>query len=169
VNEYNITHPAEILNQLNKIITNTLRQREDEAKIRDGMDISICCIDLENNKMEFAGANNPIFIVRNNNVIEITADKHPIGNFIGENEFRFTNHVIDLFPNDRIYLSSDGYADQFGGPRGKKLKYTQFRDLLLENHGKPMKEQKELLDKMFEMWRGELEQIDDVCVIGVGI
>lgn len=169
VNEYNITNPAEILNNLNKIITNTLSQRQDEAKIRDGMDISICCVDLENNKMEFAGANNPIFIVRNNHVIEVTADKHPIGNFIGENEFRFTNHVIDLFPNDRIYLSSDGYADQFGGPRGKKLKYTQFRDLLLENHDKPMKEQKLLLDQMFEHWRGELEQIDDVCVIGVGI
>lgn len=169
VNEYNITNPAEILNQLNKIITNTLRQREEESKIRDGMDISICCIDLDKNKMEFAGANNPIFIVRNNNVIEVTADKHPIGNFIGENEFRFTNNVLDLFPNDRIYLSSDGYADQFGGPRGKKLKYTQFRDLLLANHNKPMHEQKVSLDKMFEVWRGELEQIDDVCVIGVGI
>lgn len=169
VNEYNITQPAEILNQLNLIITNTLRQREEDSKIRDGMDMSICCIDLENNRLEFAGANNPIFIVRNNKVIEVTADHHPIGNFIGEDQFRFTNHEITLFANDRIYLSSDGYADQFGGPHGKKLKYTQFRDILLSNHHRPMLEQKQLLDKLFEEWRGELEQIDDVCVIGVGI
>ena len=169
VNEYNITNPAEILNQLNKIITNTLRQKQEETKIRDGMDISICCIDLEANKLEFAGANNPIFIIRNNNVMEIVADHHPIGNFIGEDEFKFTNKEINLFPNDRIYLASDGYADQFGGPRGKKLKYTQFRELLLANHNMPMKEQKASLDKMFEDWRGDLEQIDDVCVIGIGI
>ncbi len=169
VNEYQITKPDEILNELNKIITHTLRQREEDQKIRDGMDISICCIDLENNKLEFAGANNPIFIVRKGIVKEITADKHPIGNYIGEDEFKFTNHEIDLMPNDSLYLSSDGYADQFGGPRGKKLKYTQFRDLLLVNHDKPMKIQKLMLDNMFEEWRGELEQIDDVCVIGIRI
>ncbi|HYG50669.1 MAG TPA: GAF domain-containing protein, partial [Flavobacteriales bacterium] len=169
VNELNITNPAEILNNLNKIVTTTLRQKQEDTKIQDGMDLSICVIDLEKNKLEFAGANNPIFIVRNNNVMEVLADHHPIGNYVGEDEFRFTNKEIDLFPNDRIYLSSDGYADQFGGPRGKKLKYTQFRDILLENHHLPMKEQKTKLDKLFEEWRGELEQLDDVCVIGVGI
>ncbi|HLP12959.1 MAG TPA: GAF domain-containing protein, partial [Flavobacteriales bacterium] len=169
VNELNITNPAEILNNLNKIVTYTLRQKQEDTKIQDGMDLSICVVDLEKNKLEFAGANNPIFIVRNGNVIEVVADHHPIGNYVGENDFRFKNNEIDLFPNDRIYLSSDGYADQFGGPRGKKLKYTQFRDILLENHNLPMKEQKAKLDKMFEEWRGDLEQIDDVCVIGVGI
>jgi serine phosphatase RsbU (regulator of sigma subunit) len=169
VNEYNISQPAEILNHLNKIITNTLRQRKDETKIRDGMDMSICCIDLENNKLEFAGANNPIFIVRNNEVLEVMADKHPIGNYIGEDEFRFTNHNIELQSNDRIYLASDGYADQFGGPRGKKLKYNQFREILLKNKHLPMKDQKEMLNTMFEEWRGDLEQIDDVCVIGISI
>lgn len=169
VNEYNITQPAEILNQLNKIISNTLKQREDESKIRDGMDMSVCCIDLANNTLEYAGANNPIFIVRNQKVIEVKADKHPIGNFVGETEFKFTNKDLKLFPDDRLYLFSDGYADQFGGPRGKKLKYNQFRDLLLEHHNKPMKTQKELLDFMFEEWRGDLEQIDDVCLIGVRI
>jgi transcriptional regulator with GAF, ATPase, and Fis domain len=169
VNELNITSPAEILNNLNKLVTTTLRQKQEDTKIQDGMDLSICCVDLEKNKLEFAGANSPIFIVRNNNVIEIVADHHPIGNYVGEVDFRFKNNEIDLFPNDRIYLSSDGYADQFGGPKGKKLKYTQFRDILLEHHNLPMKEQKAILDKMFEEWRGDIEQLDDVCVIGVGI
>lgn len=169
VNEYNISKPSEILNELNKIISHTLKQREDESKIRDGMDLSICCIDLENNTLEYAGANNPIFIVRNNKVLEIKADKHPIGNFVGETEFKFANKELKLFNDDRIYLFSDGYADQFGGPRGKKLKYNQFRDLLLLHHSKPMKIQKEILDFMFEEWRGDLEQIDDVCVIGLKV
>jgi serine phosphatase RsbU (regulator of sigma subunit) len=169
VNEYNISKPSEILNELNKIISNSLKQREDESKIRDGMDLSICCIDLEKNTLEYAGANNPIFIVRNNKVIEIKADKHPIGNFVGETEFKFTNKELTLFKEDRLYLFSDGYADQFGGPRGKKMKYTRFRDLLLEHHNKPMKIQKELLDFVFEEWRGDLEQIDDVCVIGLEV
>lgn len=169
VNEYGVTQPAEILNRLNKIISVTLKQRVDESKIRDGMDLSICSIDLDTNTLEYAGANNPIFIVRNNEVIEIKADKKPIGNFVGEDDFRFTNKELSLFPNDKLYLFSDGYADQFGGPHGKKLKYNTFRDLLLDNCHRPMEEQKYILDRMFEGWRGDLEQIDDVCVIGVGI
>lgn len=169
VNEYNITQPAEILNRLNSIISNTLKQHADHSKIRDGMDISVCCIDLDSNKLEFAGANNPIFILRNGNVMEVKADKHPIGNFVGEKEFHFTNKEIELFSDDQIYLFSDGYADQFGGPRGKKFKYTQFRDLLLQHRNKSMRQQKEILDALFEEWRGDLEQIDDVCVIGVRI
>ncbi|MFZ5553825.1 MAG: GAF domain-containing SpoIIE family protein phosphatase, partial [Bacteroidota bacterium] len=169
VNEYNITQPAEILNRLNSIITNTLKQHADQSKIRDGMDISVCCINLEQNKLEYAGANNPIFILRNNEVVEVKADKHPIGNFVGEKEFRFTNKELDLIPGDLLYLFSDGYADQFGGPRGKKLKYTQFRDLLIQHKDKSMKQQKEILDALFEDWKGDLEQIDDVCIIGVKI
>ena len=169
VNEYHITQPAEILNRLNKIITGTLRQQAHESKIRDGMDISVCSIDLDQNKLEYAGANNPIFILRNQEVIEVRADKKPIGNFVGEEEFSFTNKELDLFPNDRLYLFSDGYADQFGGPHGKKLKYNTFRQLLIDHHHRPMDEQKVILDRMFEAWRGDLEQIDDVCVIGVAV
>jgi transcriptional regulator with GAF, ATPase, and Fis domain len=169
VNEYHITQPAEILNQLNKIISKTLKQRAEDSKIRDGMDISVCCIDLQKNTLEYAGANNPIFIIRNNEVLEINADKQPIGNFVGENEFKFTNKELQLYANDKLYLFSDGYADQFGGPKGKKLKYSNFRQLLLDNHEKPMHIQKQMLDFMFEEWKGDLEQIDDVCVIGVKI
>ncbi|MCW3105474.1 MAG: Serine/threonine protein kinase [Bacteroidetes bacterium] len=169
VNEYNYTKPSEILTHLNKTISYTLRQRVEDSVIRDGMDMAFCCIDLDTNKLEFAGAFNPLFIIRNNEVLEIRGDKQPIGNFLGQEDYEFTNKEIDLLPNDKLYLFSDGYADQFGGPNGKKLKYNYFRKLLLDNHAKPMEEQKESIDAFFESWRHGFEQIDDVCIIGVGI
>lgn len=169
VNEYNHTRPAAILNQLNKMITYTLRQRVEDSVIRDGMDMAICSIDLDNNKLEFAGAFNPLFIIRNKEVLEIKGDKLPIGNFLGQEDYEFTNHEIDLLPNDKLYLFSDGFADQFGGPQGKKLKYNHFRKLLLDNHTKPMSEQKNSMNLFFENWRQGFEQIDDVCVIGVAV
>ncbi|HEX8516605.1 MAG TPA: GAF domain-containing protein [Bacteroidia bacterium] len=169
VNELNHIRPADILTRLNKSITHTLRQRVEDSVIRDGMDMAICCIDLDTNKLEFAGAFNPLFIIRDNEVVEIKGDKQPIGNFLGQENYEFTNKEIDLLPNDKLYLFSDGFADQFGGPNGKKLKYNYFRKLLLDNHAKPMEEQKVSIDRFFENWREGFEQIDDVCIIGVGI
>jgi len=169
VNEYNYTRPSDILNHLNKRITDTLKQRVEDSKIRDGMDVAICSIDLDTNKLEFAGAFSPLFIVRNNEIIKIRGDKHPIGNFVGVQEFQFTNNELELFPEDRIYLFSDGFVDQFGGPSGKKLKYNYFRKMLLDNHRKPMHQQKEEIDTFFENWKGSFEQIDDVCMIGIEI
>ena len=169
VNEYNYTRPADILTHLNKSISNTLKQHVDESKIRDGMDVAICSIDLENNKLEFAGAFSPLFILRNNEVLKFKGDKHPIGNFVGVEEYEFTNNEIDLLPEDKIYIFSDGFVDQFGGPNGKKLKYNYFRQLLLDNHKRPMPEQKEKINEFFEAWRTGFEQIDDVCIIGVAI
>jgi serine phosphatase RsbU (regulator of sigma subunit) len=169
VNEYNYTKPSEILTQLNRTISMTLRQTVEDTMIRDGMDMAICCIDLDTNKLEFAGAFNPLFIIRNNEVLEIKGDKQPIGNFIGHDNYVFSNKEIDLLPDDKLYLFSDGYADQFGGPMGKKLKYNYFRQLLLENHSKPMQAQKEAIDTFFEQWKQGYEQIDDVCIIGVAI
>ena len=169
VNEYNYTRPADILTHLNKSISNTLKQHVDDSKIRDGMDVAICSIDLENNKLEFAGAFSPLFILRNNEVLKFKGDKHPIGNFVGEEEYEFTNNEIDLLPEDKIYIFSDGFVDQFGGPNGKKLKYNYFRKLLLDNHKKPMPKQKEAINTFFEDWRTGFEQIDDVCIIGVAI
>jgi transcriptional regulator with GAF, ATPase, and Fis domain/uncharacterized protein HemY len=169
VNEYNYTRPADILTHLNKSISNTLKQHVDDSKIRDGMDVAICSIDLENNKLEFAGAFSPLFILRNNEVLKFKGDKHPIGNFVGVEEYEFTNNEIDLLPDDKIYIFSDGFVDQFGGPNGKKLKYNYFRKLLLDNHKKPMPKQKEAINTFFEEWRTGFEQIDDVCIIGVAI
>jgi transcriptional regulator with GAF, ATPase, and Fis domain len=123
VNEYNYTKPSEILTQLNKNISNTLSQKVEDSKIRDGMDIAICSIDMENMTMEFAGAYSPLFIVRNGEVLKTKGDKHPIGNFVGVENYEFTNHEFKLVPNDKIYIFSDGFVDQFGGLGGKKLKY----------------------------------------------
>jgi serine phosphatase RsbU (regulator of sigma subunit)/tetratricopeptide (TPR) repeat protein/GAF domain-containing protein len=169
VNEYNYTKPADILTHLNKRISNTLKQRVEDSKIRDGMDVAICSIDLEKNKLEFAGAFSPLFILRNNEVLKFKGDKHPIGNFVGTEDFVFTNNEIDLLPDDRIYIFSDGFVDQFGGPAGKKLKYNYFRQLLLDNHKLPMVEQKEKINEFFEAWKSGFEQIDDVCIIGVAV
>jgi transcriptional regulator with GAF, ATPase, and Fis domain len=169
VNEYNYTRPSDILTHLNKSISNTLRQTVEDTKIRDGMDVAICSIDLDTNKLEFAGAFSPLFIIRNDEVIKFKGDKHPIGNYINEEEYVFTNNEIDLFPEDKIYIFSDGFVDQFGGPNGKKLKYDYFRKLLLDNHKKPMPKQKEEINLFFEEWRSGYEQIDDVCIIGVAI
>ena len=102
-------------------------------------------------------------------VLKTRGDKHPIGNFVGVGDYEFTNHHIDLLPNDKIYIFSDGFVDQFGGPEGKKLKYNAFRKLLLDNYDKPMPAQKESINTFFEDWRRGYEQIDDVCMIGVSI
>ena len=169
VNEYNYTKPSEILTQLNKNISNTLSQKVEDSKIRDGMDIAICSIDLENKTMEFAGAFSPLFIVRDGEVLKTKGDKHPIGNFVGVENYEFTNHEFKLLPNDKIYIFSDGFVDQFGGIGGKKLKYNAFRKLLLDNYQKPMPDQKIAINAFFEEWRAGYEQIDDVCMIGFAI
>lgn len=169
VNEYDHTQPAEILNQLNRNVSNTLRQKVEDSVIRDGMDIAICSLDLERNVLEFAGANNPLVIIRDGEVLKIKGDKHPIGNYIDAEEYEFTNNEIELLPNDKIYIFSDGFIDQFGGPGGKKLKYANFKKLLLNNYQKPMSEQKKAINTFFEEWRKDFEQIDDVCVIGISI
>ena len=124
-------------------------------------------VNLEKKKIQYAGANNPLWIIRKGNeeIEEIKADKQPIGSF----EFRksFTNHEIQLADGDIIYFFSDGYVDQFGGPKGKKLKYSALRGFLLEIKDLSMDEQVKFLEDRFEDWKGGLEQLDDVCVIGV--
>ena len=169
VNEYNYTKPSEILNQLNKSISTTLSQKVEDSKIRDGMDVALCLLDLENLTLEFAGAFSPLFILRNGEVLKTKGDKHPIGNFVGAEDFEFTNHEIQLMPNDKIYIFSDGFVDQFGGAGGKKLKYNAFRNLLTENHQKSMPDQKASINAFFETWRAGYEQIDDVCMIGLSV
>ena len=129
------------------------------------MDIALCS--LEGMKLQYAGAHNPLWIVRNCQILETKANKQPIGKF--DKLLPYTTHSFDLEKGDAIYIFSDGYVDQFGGEKGKKFKAKAFRSLLLSIQDKPMEEQKVFLDKAFEDWRGSLEQIDDVCVIGVRV
>jgi len=111
-------------------------------------------------------ANNPVYLIRDNEITRIDADKMPIG-IHRSSDKPFTNHRLELQAGDIIYLFSDGYVDQFGGPVGKKFKYRAFREMLLQEHKKPMHEQKEMLEKAFVEWKGEIEQVDDVLVMGV--
>lgn len=180
INKENITSPADILNNLRDYIIKALKQKGKRGESKDGMDVAAITIDTENNKLEYSGANNPLYIVKSKKMkdeselndeleglTEIKPNKQPVA--IYEKMVPFTNHEINLQKNDTIYIFSDGYADQFGGPKGKKYKYKPFKRLLLENINKPMKQQKEILDKTFEDWKGELEQIDDVLVLGIKI
>ena len=163
VREHGLTDPGEILNKTREIVVAEFEKSEEEVK--DGMDIAICS--LEGMKLQYAGAHNPLWIIRNGEIIETKANKQPIGQF--ENPVPYTTHSFDLEKGDAIYIFSDGYVDQFGGERGKKFKAKAFRELLLSIQDKAMEEQKKTIDETFETWKGDLEQIDDVCVIGVRV
>ena len=163
VREYGLTDPGEILNKTREIVIQEFEKSEEEVK--DGMDIGLCS--LEGNTLKYAGANNPLWIIRNGEVVETKADKQPIGKF--DQLKAFTTHTFELQKGDSFYLFSDGYIDQFGGAKGKKFKSKAFKEVLLSIQDKSMEEQKKILDQKFESWRGKLEQLDDVCIIGVKI
>ena len=133
------------------------------------MDIALCTVDFETFKLEFAGAFNPLFIVRNGELIQVKPDKVPIGAFIDDELHQFTNNSFDLQPGDMIYVFSDGYVDQFGGEQNKKFMISRFRELLVSISGDPLDKQKEHLLKTHNEWRGENEQVDDILVIGVRV
>ncbi|MCK5170175.1 MAG: SpoIIE family protein phosphatase, partial [Bacteroidales bacterium] len=157
-----------ILNQLRFEIIKSLKQsgRDDEAK--DGMDMALCVIDKKNMNMQFAGANNPMYFIKNGELEKIKPDRMPISIHF-RSDANFTKQEFVLKTSDTIYIFSDGFADQFGGDNGKKLKYKPFQDLLFNMHKDPMDKQKRKLAKFFNEWRGDLEQIDDVLVIGMRI
>jgi len=163
VREHGLTDPGEILTKTREIVVQEFEKSDEEVK--DGMDIAICS--LEGNKLQYAGAHNPLWIIRGGEILETKANKQPIGQF--DNPEPYTTHEFELQQEDSIYIFSDGYVDQFGGEKGKKFKARAFRELLLSIQDKPMEAQKNIIDEAFETWRGNLEQIDDVCVIGVRV
>jgi serine phosphatase RsbU (regulator of sigma subunit) len=168
--ERNITDPGEILNKLRQEIIRSLKT--DEGYSKDGMDMVICKILLiapENNKrtLEYAAANNSFYVIRNGEILEQKAQKMPVGYM--ENASDFITNKFLLEKNDSIYTFTDGFADQFGGPKGKKFKYKQMEAFIRENVNEPMEVQKQKLDDNFQNWKGDLEQVDDVCLIAVRI
>ena len=165
VREYGLTDPGKILNKTREIVVQEFEKSEEEVK--DGMDIAICS--LEGNTLQYAGAHNPLWIIKKDaqEIEEIKANKQPIGQF--DNPEPYTTHTIELQKGDSLYIFSDGYADQFGGEKGKKLKTANFKQLLISIQKESMEKQKQLIDEAFENWKGDLEQLDDVCVIGVKI
>ena len=149
-------------------IIKTMGQTGKTGETGDGMDIALVSIDLENYTLQYAGAFNPLFIIRNNNLSEIKGDRMPLGFHIKIDK-PFTNHEIEIKANDSIYLFSDGYKDQFGWRSNKKFNLDNFRKLLLSVQNVPMKAQKLLLENNLKNWMGDMEQIDDIMVIGIRI
>ena len=166
--EKGVNTPAEALDFLNQKIITTLNHGYGEDEIRDGMDISFIAIDLESKQLAYSGANNSVYIVRNKSLETLKADKQAIGN-MNDVVLPYTNNTIQLQDNDCIYLFTDGYADQFGGPKGKKLMRKTFEETLIANSEKTMREQQLNLETTFNDWKGDLEQVDDVCVVGIRV
>ena len=164
VKDDNILQPAAILNHLNEEVATALHQKGKEI-VNDGMDISIISYDPEKKELSYAGAFNPLYIFHDKELYEIKADRFSIGRATGR-EKEFTNHKLNIQPGDIIYIFTDGFADQFGGPEGKKYKTHRFKDFFTAIHAEPMEKQRELLEKEFEDWKGKNEQIDDILVIG---
>jgi phosphoserine phosphatase RsbU/P len=160
---------SDILNELNQGVINTLNENSGESSIKDGMDMTLCVFDFKKKKVDFAGANNPMILVRNNTPVKYKGDRFPIGAFVEQKAQNFTNNVIDLKEGDMIYLFSDGYADQFGGPENKKFFTRRFEELLLNIHSRPLAEQKEMLKTTLYDWMGSNSQVDDILVIGIKI
>ncbi|MCX6182780.1 MAG: SpoIIE family protein phosphatase [Bacteroidetes bacterium] len=194
INEFKLTKPSDILNRLNLLFEESFEMgSKDKGEINDGMDMALCALNYNPNhkqggpkaKLQFSGANNPVWIIRKStpgtqvradliigsamgyDLIALKPNKQPIGRFTARKPF--SNQELDLYENDNLYLFTDGYADQFGGPEEKKFKQKQLKHLLLSIQEFGPEEQKQLLYDKFTEWRGAGEQIDDICVIGVKI
>lgn len=168
VNYRKITEPGQILNELRRQVERSLRQKGGMEEAKDGMDISLCVIDRSKNILRFSGAFNSLYLIRKNELLEFDADRMPIG-ISGFLEKSFTTQEIPINKNDIIYMFSDGYADQFGGPQSKKYKYSTLKTLLLGIHTLPLAKQKQKLEKEFLDWKGDSPQIDDVLILGLKI
>jgi serine phosphatase RsbU (regulator of sigma subunit) len=176
-----ITHTGVILRKLRREVIKALNQKGESGEQKDGMDMAIISIDHQTNTVLFSGAQNPLYIITNNKrklegynsledfdgFYELKGDKMPIA--IYDRMEKFTTYELQLQKGDQLYMFSDGFVDQFGGPKGKKFKSKPFKKLIYEISSKPMKEQRELLNTAYENWKGKLEQIDDVVVLGVKI
>ena len=168
VQKREITQACQVLNELRKQIKQALKQTGKEGAVEDGMDMALCVFDTKTNKVQFAGANNPLYFVQNDELIEIQPDRMPIGFYPNEKP-SFTNREIQLNEGDIFYLFTDGFMDQFGGEKGMKFKATNFQKILTENHNKPMQIQKEKLELELNTWMKGYEQTDDILVMGVRI
>ena len=189
--QHELTKAGEILDKTNDIVLEAFTDHESDEIIKDGMDIAFCGLDYTDPKnvlFQFAGAQNPVWIVRKealpnieingvslepnlvedgHKLFEIKGDKQPVGHF--ENRTPFTSHEGILQSGDRIYMTSDGFADQFGGDSGKKFKYKNLKLLILSVQSVPIEDQRDELNIAFLRWKEELEQVDDVCLMGVEV
>jgi len=176
VNDNGVNEPAKILQELKEGVIKSLKQTGEAGKQKDGMDIALCAFDFKNNILEFSGAYNPLIRIRDGILEETRSDRMPIGIYSDDGGKVFTNHKFEMEKGDVYYFYTDGFVDQFGGPKGKKYMGKRFKKLLLEIHGQPMTKQKEKLNEVVEGWKayeskdgGVYEQMDDILVIGVKV
>ncbi|UKN01907.1 SpoIIE family protein phosphatase [Paracrocinitomix mangrovi] len=165
LHEKNLNSTGEVLDQVRKRVVEKFSSSPDG--IKDGMDVSLCKFNIKTGEMEYSGANNAVYVLKNGSkeLDTLNPDKQPVGQF--DHATPFTTHSIQLQKGDQVYLFSDGYADQFGGDKGKKLKYKSFKQMILDASNEEMSSQIRNLDIGFEKWKGDFEQVDDVCLIGV--
>jgi serine phosphatase RsbU (regulator of sigma subunit) len=168
INKHNDDTPNIILNEFRNRIKKSLNQIGQIGEQQDGLDIAFCKINLDNNVLQFSGAYNPLYLVRNDELIEYKADRMPIGIHPKDQE-DFTNTEIQLQKGDNFYIFSDGYTSQFGGEKNNTFKNSRLKEILVKDNNKPMKEQKEILNQKLNEWRGDLSQTDDILVIGINI
>jgi serine phosphatase RsbU (regulator of sigma subunit) len=175
VNKEEILQANIILNRLRENVKRSLRQTGKENEAKDGMDLALCIIDIEHMELQFAGAYNPLYLLRDGDMQRVKADRMPIGIYLREKE-SFTNNIIDIKKGDYLYIFSDGFVDQFGGPTDDKIKSANFKNILLENSKKSPDEQKEALAKFLDEWMSykdktgrKYKQVDDILVIGIEI
>ncbi|MBL4657601.1 MAG: serine/threonine-protein phosphatase [Flavobacteriales bacterium] len=159
-------HPGEFLTLLNQGVISNFK-KDGKASVHNGMDMALCRF-TPSGSLEFAGAKNPILIIRDGKLMEYKADRFSIGGITPEDHV-FKTQKIKLEEGDLIYLFSDGFSDQFGGPRGKKFNIKNFKQLLLDTRDATMEQQKDILEESLDSWKGEIEQIDDVCIIGIRV
>jgi serine phosphatase RsbU (regulator of sigma subunit) len=160
--------PGEILNHTRSTIIKRLKKDGSPEGGKDGMDASLICFDFNGNKFHYAAANNPVWVVRENEIIELPCDKMPVGKH--DKDFvPFTQHDFETQKGDLVYALTDGMPDQFGGPKGKKFMYKKLKEMLVEISKDPMETQKLKLRDAINDWKGDLEQVDDICIIGVRI
>jgi serine phosphatase RsbU (regulator of sigma subunit)/tetratricopeptide (TPR) repeat protein len=165
--EKNIIIPGEILDAVNIWLTESLHQTIENSTVKDGMDISLISINKKTNEIKFSGANNPLFVYSETGIKEYKGDKFPVGSFVEEQTLSFKTISVEVNKGDMLYLFSDGYADQFGGEKGKKFKLKNLREEFRMAKQIPVKEQKSYLHKRFNEWKGDLDQVDDVLIIGI--
>jgi serine phosphatase RsbU (regulator of sigma subunit)/lipopolysaccharide biosynthesis regulator YciM len=172
INEHDLTEPALILSRLRKKVITALRQKGLSGEQQDGMDMTVCVIDKNLMTLHYAAANHSFYLIRKNGfnfeLTEYKGDKQPVGIF-GKDLKPFKQHIIPIQENDVIYTMTDGYADQFGGTKGKKFKYKQLKEMLLEIQSHPLSHQEKIIKDRFNQWKGDLEQVDDVTIIGIRI
>ncbi|HLP11548.1 MAG TPA: tetratricopeptide repeat protein [Flavobacteriales bacterium] len=170
VREFGLTDPAQILSKTRELVVDTFSKASDaEYTVRDGMDIALCVYNTVTQKLSYAGANNPLWVYQKatGSILEIAANNQSVGDDNIADAFK--THTVQLSKGDVIYVFSDGYADQFGGEKGKKFKYSNLKLLLEQASQKPCQEIVSTLENTFNAWKGELEQLDDVCVVGVRV